>query len=89
MIELLVITALVGAPPPTGWPADCDKVGEIYFQAAQIRDSGAKLEDVLPKATEKRPLRHVYERKDMTPEQWRWFVIGVCAGETAQDRDRA
>lgn len=76
MIEMLLAAALV-------WPADCEKIGKIYHDAAAVRDVGWPLE-VVVRMTKyqqlKRALYHVYERPDMTADQWRWFAIGICVG---------
>lgn len=79
MLEMLV-AALI-------WPAACNIIGDIYHDAARIRDQGLPLEVVVTKTENvriKRALFHVYERPDMTPEQWRWFAAGVCVGGDGQ-----
>lgn len=77
MFEVLLVLALT-------WPADCDRIGALYEGAARIRDKGLTLERALSATNDRRiqlAMRHVYGRPDMTPEQWRWFTIGVCVGQ--------
>jgi hypothetical protein len=77
LFELLLIAALA-------WPAECLAIGELYYTAAQLRDRGHPLKQVLTMAGDqrvKRSLRHVYAKPDMTPDEWRWFAIGVCVGD--------
>lgn len=73
------------------WPASCEQIGDFYAHAAAIRDKGVPLAKAASMAAEprvRRALEHVYDRPDMTPEQWRWFVIGVCVGAEGHDKVR-
>lgn len=72
--ELLLLAALA-------WPPECLIIGDMYRLGAEIRDAGHPLERALSVAQEpriKRMLIHVYQRRDMSPAQWKWFVIGAC-----------
>lgn len=76
MLEMLLAGALV-------WPADCRAYGDLYREAARIRDRGLSLELVL-KETSERSIRlaiiHTYERRDMSARDWYWMAVGVCVG---------
>lgn len=77
MFEFLLVVALT-------WSPDCVAIGELYRAAAELRDRGRPLREVLRMTADSRIRRtmiHVYERPDMTPQDWRWFAIGVCVGE--------
>lgn len=72
----LILVALI-------WPQQCEAIGSIYHDAARVRDQGLPLEAVVKMTRHRRlhrALWHVYERPDMTPEQWRWLAVGVCVG---------
>lgn len=76
MIELLLIATLV-------WPPDCEAAGDLYHQSATVRDSGMRLAEAVGKAVSPRvrlALEQVYDRPDMTPGEWRYFMVGVCVG---------
>ena len=62
-------------------------IGNLYYQAATIRDNGRPVQEAVALAPPpfKAAIRYVYARPDMTPEQWRWFVIGVCVAEQAKE----
>lgn len=74
MIELLFVALIQ-------WPKDCDVMGDVYARGARLRDRGRPLKELVVLTDDdatKRVLMHVYSRPDMTPEQWRWFIIGAC-----------
>lgn len=82
MLELLLTAALT-------WPAHCLTIGELYHDAALVRDKGQPLAEVqalIQNDRVKRIVALVYDRKDMTPDQWRWFAIGVCVGGDERER---
>ena len=88
MLQVMLETLLLAAT--IGWPTGCTHIGDLYERAATLRDRGVSVERVF-KMTEDRRIRrtigHVYERSDMTPEQWRWFMIGACVGTSEETND--
>jgi hypothetical protein len=70
------------------WPAECEAVGKLYFEAAKLRDTGASLEFAVggvKEADVKLAITHVYSRADMKAEQWRYFATGACVGSMERD----
>lgn len=77
MLETLFLILVLNVP------SDCMTLGDLYRTAAQLRDRGHPLTEVLKLTHDprvRRTLAHVYERPDMQPEEWRWFAIGICVG---------
>lgn len=66
------------------WPSDCEQFGQLYLMAATVRDRGVKRDDALSKAKSRQArlaLIHVYERADMSAQDWRWLAVGICVGQ--------
>ncbi len=65
------------------WPVECETIGNLYLEAARIRDSGVKLEEAVRQVqlpSTRVSLLSVYARPDMGAEQWKYYVIGLCTG---------
>jgi hypothetical protein len=77
MLELILAAALV-------WPAECVGFGELYREAARLRDHGLPLAEVLKEVESPRvrlAIIHTYERRDMSAQSWYWLAIGICIGQ--------
>ncbi len=69
------------------WPAECEAAGNLYLEAARIRDSGVRLEDAVRQVrlpTARLSLLGVYARPDMSADQWKYYAIGVCIGTVGE-----
>lgn len=74
------------------WPTECQVAGDLYFEAAAIRDGGISLNDATSRLRSKAArdaIAHVFARPDMTPEQWRYFAVGACVGAMEYESRRA
>jgi hypothetical protein len=70
------------------WPAECLRMGEVYREAATLRDRGRPLDEVLRSTDERRfklAITHTYLRKDMSPRDWYWAAVGICVGQKDDD----
>jgi hypothetical protein len=69
-------------------PAVCGAMGEMYAQAASVRDQGVLLTEALDNVKQdnaRRAVIHVYQDRTMSPDQWRYFIMGVCLSRVVNE----
>lgn len=74
------------------WPADCEAAGNLYQTAAELRDSGMPRELAVKGVKDeaaRKAVEQVYDRPELSPREWRYFVIGVCLGSKIDSGKRA
>lgn len=84
MLEIWLLSAALA------FPKACMDAGDLYHMAALVRDRGVTMENAIGQARDKRTKRilwHVYQRRDLTADQWRHLAIGACLGLKEEDND--